>query len=298
MLSLALHQDESAFVYLSGAPKGKKKIEKLGLFSPDFSFDRPFLSQQSSKILLSEMLRDILQLMPNKQQDVYFSFPGDLSYVSIYDDVAQENIKTIVDKDIWLMEQKMGSNVITGLDCQVKVVYKDNGLARLTPVYFPKRILELFTKVCNENNCRLVGLGVNIFNSTEAAKKLTREFDYSVVSFEGDQFELVAIRDSKLIGYSRFTSIRNDILYYDKNGDVPEDLCEAIIRRDASVLNEFRIFLTGTSNSLDTINELIKVQPDIVVLNPMNINSAYSKPTVEYNKKYNTVFSSALGALI
>jgi hypothetical protein len=298
MLSLALHQDESAFVFLSGVPKAKKKIEKLGLFSPDFSFDRSFLSQQSAKILLSEMLKDILELTPMKQQDVYLSFPGELAYVTVYDDVTQDSIKTIVDKDIWLTEQKFGSEMIASLDCQVKVMYKNNGLARITPIYFPKRIIELFKRICHENNCRLVGMGINVFNATEAAKKITRESDYCILSYEAGQYELVAVNDHKVTAYSRFTALRNDVLYIAKSGDVPEDLCDAIVKKDANVLNEFRIFLTGTSNSLEKIYELKEVQPDIVVLNPMNINSAYSKPTVKYNKKYDTVFSSALGALI
>lgn len=194
MLTLALHQDESVFAYLSGTQKGRKKIEKIGLFSPDFSFDWPFIDEQSSKNLLSEMFKEILDVLPIKQQDIYFSFPGEMAYVSIYDNVKQDDVKTIVDKDIWLAEQKFGKEMISDSDCQVKVLYKDNGLARLTPIYFPKRILEILKRVCHENNCRLIGLGINIFNATEVAKKLTKELDFFVLSYEAGQYEVVGIQ--------------------------------------------------------------------------------------------------------
>ena len=298
MLTIALHQDESVFVHLSGAQKGKKKIEKIGLFSPDFSFDRPFIYQQSSKNLLSEMLREILDVLPVKQQEVYFSFPGELAYVTVYDDVKQDEIKTIVDKDIWLAEKKFGNELVSASDCQVKVVYKDNGLARITPIYFPKRILEVFTRVCHENNCKLVGLGINIFNSTEIAKKLTKESDYVILSYEAGQYELTSIKKGILISYARFSAINNKAFYLLKSGNVPEELCDAVIRKDTTVLDSYGIFITGTSHSLEHLRDLQQLAPDMLVLNPMNINSAYSKPTVEYDRRYNTVFSSALGALI
>ncbi len=298
MLTLALHQDESVFVYLSGAQKGKKKIEKIGLFSPDFSFDRPFLSQQSAKNMLSEMLKEILEVLPVKQQDIYFSFPGEIAYVSVYDNVKQDEIKTIVDKDIWLSEQKFGSELVSASDCQVKVLYKDNGLARLTPIYFPKRILEILNRVCHENNCRLIGLGINIFNATEVAKKLTRESDYIILSYEAGQYEMTGVEKGIMISYARFSKLKNKAFYYLKSGSVPEELCDAVIRRDSTVLDAYRIFVTGTSHSLEHIQDLLQVAPDMVVMNPMSINGAYNKPTVEYDRRYNTVFSSALGALI
>lgn len=298
MLTIALHKDESVFAYLSAVQKGIRKIRKTGLYYPDFSFDRPFFAEQSSKTLFSKMFKEILNDLSLKEQDIHFSFPADVAYINVYDDVKQENVRTIANKDIWLTEQKFGKEMISASDCQVKVVYKNNGLARLIPIYFPKNILDIVNFACAENDCNLVGLGINILNASEIAEKLTEDLEFFVLSYEARQYELIGIEEGSLQSYARFSALNDKAFYYSKRGKVFEDLCEAVIKKDSKILNKYRIFMTGTSGSLEHIQELIQCAPDIVVLNPMSINSAYSKPILEYDRKYNTVFSSALGALI
>jgi hypothetical protein len=144
----------------------------------------------------------------------------------------------------------------------------------------------------------LVGLGINIFNASGLVKKITDESEYFLLSYEAGQYELVDMQEGSMRSYVRFSAINNKAFYYLKSGKVSEELCEAVIQKNSEILNKYRIFMTGTSGSLEHIQELIQCAPDIVVLNPMSINSAYSKPTLEYDRKYNTVFSSALGALI
>ncbi len=298
MLTLALHHDESVFVYLSEKQKGKKNIEQLGLFSPGFSFDRTFLFQHNAKDLLSDMLKDVLDAIPEKGQDVFFSFPADLAYIAVYDDVPRENVKTIVDKDVWLTELKFGEKLIAQSDCQVKVVYKKNGQALLTSIYYPKLILELFRSICEEHNCRLVGMGINIFNATEVAKKASKDTEYIVIDYKRNEYELVNVQDDNVLGYARFSFINDHLLYIARNGVIPEGLCEAVVQKNADELDRYRIFLTGDSQQLEKMNELVEIQPDIVILNPMKVTTAYLKPSVSYDKHYDTVFSSALGALI
>jgi hypothetical protein len=298
MLTLALHHDESVFVYLSETQKGKKAIEQLGLFSPGFSFDRGFLYQHDAKEILSKMLKEVLEISSEKNQDVYFSFPSDLAYISLYDDVAKENIRTIVDKDVWLTELKFGHELIEQSDCQVKVVYKQNGLALLTSIYYPKMILTLLRTVCEENKCNLVGMGINIFNATEIAKKASKDTEYIVIGFKQNEYELVSVQNDNVLGYARFSDINDHLLYVAKNGVIPDGLCEAVAKKDKVELEKYRIFLTGSSQTLPDMKNLIEAQPDIVMLNPMDVNTTYNKPSVAYDKHYDTVFSSALGALI
>lgn len=298
MLTLALHHEESVFVYLSETQKGKKSIEQLGLFSTDFSFDRTFIYQHNAKDLLSDMLKDILDVLPEKEQDVFISFPADLAYIAVYDDVPKENVKNVVDKDVWLTELKFGHDLIAQSDCQVKVVYKENGLALLTSIYYPKMILELFRSICEDYDCRLVGMGINIFNATEVAKNASRDNDYVVIDIKKNEYELVNVRHDNVIGYARFSYINDHLLYIARNGMIPAGLCEAIVQKDAAELDRYRIFLTGDSKHIQDMNDLVNIQPDIVILNPMKVNAGYLKPTVSYDKHYDTVFSSALGALI
>ncbi|MCF7832964.1 MAG: hypothetical protein K9N05_05260 [Candidatus Marinimicrobia bacterium] len=298
MLTLALHHDESVFVYLSETQKGKKSIEQLGLFSPDFSFNRSFLYQHNAKDLLSEMLEGILNEIKKNNQDIFFSFPADLAYISLYDDILKENVKSIVDKDVWLTELKFGHELIEQSDCQVKVVYKENGLSLLTSIYYPKKILELFRSICEENHCRLIGMGINIFNATEVAKKASNDTEYIVIDIKKNEYEIVSVYNDNVLGYARFSNINDHLLYVARNGVIPEGLCEAVVLKNAAELDKYRIFLTGDSKYIQDMEDLVEIQPDIVILNPMNINTSYMKPTVAYDKHYDTVFSSALGALI
>ena len=298
MLTLALHHDESVFVYLSEEQKGKKSIEQLGLFSPGFSFDRTFIYQHNARDILSDMLKDILDVLPEKEQDVFFSFPADLAYVAIYDDVPKNSVKAIVDKDVWLTELKFGHDLIAQSDCQVKVVHKENGLALLTSIYYPKMIHELFRSICEEYDCRLIGMGINIFNATEVAKKSSRDSEYVLIDLKKNEYELVNVLNDNVLGYARFSFINDHLLYIARSGLIPKGLCEAVVNRDAAELDKYRIFLTGDSGHIPEMNELVEIQPDIVILNPMNMNAGYLKPTVSYDKHYDTVFSSALGALI
>ena len=298
MLTLALHHDESVFVYLSETQKGKKSIEQLGLFPPDFSFDRSFLYQHNAKDMLSDMLKEILDKLKIQAQDVFFSFPADLAYIALYNDVPRENVKTIVDKDVWLTELKFGPELIAQSDCQVKVIYKENGLALLTSVYYPKMILELFSSVCEDHHCNLVGIGINIFNTTEIAKKASKDTEYIVIGFKKNEYELVSVHNDNVLGYARFSYINDHLLYIARNGKIPEGLCEAVVQKNAAELDKYRIFLTGESQCLKDMNDLVEAQPDIVILNPMNINTSYQKPSVAYDKHFDTVFSSALGTLI
>ena len=298
MLTLALHHDESVFVYLGEVQKGKKNIEQLGSFKPDFSFDRNFLYQHNAKDLLSDMLKGILDKLKIRAQDVFFSFPADLAYIALYDDVPKNNVKTIVDKDVWLTELKFGHELIAQSDCQVKVIYKENGLALLTSVYYPKKIFELFSSVCEDHQCRLIGIGINIFNVTELAKKASRDTEYVVIALKKNEFELVSVLNDNVLGYARFSYINDHLLYIARNGKIPSGLCEAVVQKNADELDKYRIFLTGESECINDMNDLVETQPDIVILNPMNVNTSYQKPSSAYDKHFDTVFSSALGALI
>jgi len=298
MLTLALHHDESVFVYLSETQKGKKNIEQLGLFPPDFSFDRSFLYQHNAKDLLSDMLKEILDKLKIQEQDLFFSFPADLAYIALYDDIPKDKVKSIVDKDVWLTELKFGHELIAQSDCQVKVVYKENGFALLTSVYYPKMILELFSSVCEDHRCRLIGIGINIFNATELAKKASKDTEYIVIGFKKNEVELVSVRNDNVLGYARFSYINDHLLYIARNGMIPDGLCEAIVQKNADKLDRYRIFITGQSDCIKDMNELVKIQPDIVILNPMNVNTSYHVPSAAYDKHFDTVFSSALGALI
>jgi hypothetical protein len=298
MLTLALHHEESVFVYLSEAQKGKKTIEQLGMFSPGFSFDRSFIYQHNARDILSDMLKDILDVLPEKEQDIFFSFPSDLAYMAIYDDVPRNSVKAIVDKDVWLTELKFGHDLIAQSDCQVKVVYKENGLALLTSIYYPKMIFELFRSICEEYDCRMIGMGINIFNATEVAKKASRDTEYVLIDLKKNEYELVNVLNDNVLGYARFSYINDHLLYIARSGFVPAGLCEAVVRKDAAELDKYRIFLTGDSQHIQMMNDLVEIQPDIVILNPMKINAGYSKPSVSYDKHFDTVFSSALGALV
>lgn len=298
MLTLSLHHEESVFVYLSEMQKGRKSIEQLGLFSTEFSFDRSFVYQHNAKDLLSDMLEDILKVLPEKEQDVFFSFPADLAYIAVYDDVPKESVKTIVDKDVWLTELKFGRDLIAQSDCQVKVVYKKNDLALLTSIYYPKMITELFRSICEDHNCRLVGIGINIFNATEVAKKASKDTEYVLIDLKKNEYELINVKQDNVLGYARFSFINDHLLYVARSGVIPKGLCEAVVQKNAAELDKYRIFITGDSKHIEEMNEFVNIQPDIVILNPMNITTAFLQPTVSYDKHYNTVFTSALGALI
>ncbi|MBN2780649.1 MAG: hypothetical protein JXR21_01650 [Candidatus Marinimicrobia bacterium] len=244
------------------------------------------------------MLKDILDRLSLKNEDIYFSFPAELTYISLYDKVPKQMVQALVDKDVWLTELKFGRDLIEESDCQVKVVYKEDGSTFLTSVYYPKIIYSLISSACQENKCNLVGLGVNIFNATEIAKQSFTGTSYVVVGFGNNEFEMANVVQDTVIGYARFTSVNEHVLFYARSGEISGRLCEAIVNRDAETLQEHQIFLTGNSVNLRNMNELEKVHLKTRILNPMTVNAGYLKPSVAYDKQYDTVFSYALGALI
>ncbi len=298
MLTLALHHDESVFVYLSEVQKGKKDIEQLGLFSLDFSFNTAFLYQKDAKNILSGILKEIIDLLSVKDEDLYFSFPADLTYVSLYDQVLKEDIQSVIDKDVWLTELKFGHDFIEQSDCQVKVSYKEKNLASLTAIYYPKMIYELLQFACQDNHCKLVGMGVNIFNATEIVKNSVTGTNYIVIVLKQDECELVNIVDDIIVGYTRFAYVNEHLLFYAKNGIIPDGLCKAVATNDTNILQRHMIYLTGSSTYIHEKCALKQADEKIKIINPMVVNTTYLKPSVAYDKQYDTVFSSALGALI
>ena len=144
----------------------------------------------------------------------------------------------------------------------------------------------------------MIGMGINIFNATEVAKKVSRDSEYVLIDFKKNEYELVNVLNDNVLGYARFSFINDHLLYIARSGEVPAGLCEAVVRKDAAELDKYRIFLTGDSWHMAEMNELKEIQPDIVILNPMKVNTGYLKPTVSYDKHYDTVFSAALGALV
>ncbi len=298
MLTLALHHDESVFVYLSEVQKGKKNIEQLGLFSLDFSFNTAFLYQKDAKNMLSAMLKEIIDLLSVKDEDLYFSFPADLIYISLYDQVLKEDIQSVIDKDVWLTELKFGHDFIKQSDCQVKVSYKEKNLASLTAIYYPKMIYELLQSACRDNHCKLVGMGVNIFNATEIVKNSVTGTNYIVIELKQDEYELVNIVDNIIVGYTRFTYVNEHLLFFARNGVIPDGLCKAVVTNDATILQRHIIYLTGSSTHIHEKCALKQAHEKIKIINPMVVNTTYLKPSVAYDKQYDTVFSSALGALI
>ena len=298
MLTLALHHDESVFVYLSEAQKGKRTIKQLGFFSPEFVFDRTFLYQKNAGNLLSAMIKEILQTLSLKKESVYFSFPGELVYTTFYEQVPREKVQSVIDKDIWMTELKLGRPFIEQSDCQVKVLYRQKDEADLTCIYYPKKVNELVMRACHDNHCEAVGLGINIFNASEIAKHVFTGENYIVAELVNNTFELVNVVKDRITGYTRFSSVNDHLLFYANNGDIPEGLPEALVSGKTDVLDQYKIFITGNSASIGHLHKLKNIHANIRLLNPMSVNKTYIKPSENFNEQYDTVFSSALGAMI
>ncbi|MFO7841202.1 MAG: hypothetical protein R6V48_03460 [Fidelibacterota bacterium] len=299
MLTLALHHDESVFVYVNEAKTGKNKIEQLGLFPSDFSFDTQFLHQKNAGLLFENMLKEILHALSLKNEILYFSFSAELCYFSFYDDVDKENIEELVDKDIWLTTLKFGSDYTERSECQVKVLHRADRKISLICIYYPKEILKIVKKSCRDLSCRPAGLGINIFNLSEIARHSSSVTEYIIAVFHREMYEVMNIADNSVLGYARFSYINDNIIYFARSGNVPPAVCKALAEKNSEVLNNYVLYLSCSSGQLESVRELSGQKDNIHILNPMNIGSPnYSKPSVAYEKKYDTVFSSALGALM
>ncbi|MBW6458239.1 MAG: hypothetical protein K0B52_03660 [FCB group bacterium] len=244
------------------------------------------------------MIREILQTLSLKNEHIFFSFPGELVYITFYEQVSKDKIQSVIDKDIWLAEIKLGHTFIEQSDCQVKVLYREKETADLTCIYYPKKINELVMRACHDNHCELVGLGINIFNASEIAKHTFTGENYIVAGFENNIFELVNVVQDKITGYARFSSVKDHLLFYANHGDIPEGLPEALTGGRTDILDQYKILITGNSSSIDHLHKLKNTHANIRVLNPMSANTSYIKPSENYNEQYDTVFTSALGAMI
>ena len=299
MLTLALHHDESVFVYLSEAKKGKNTIEQLGLFPPDFSFDSKFLHQENAGDLFRDMLKEILDTLSLEREDLYFSFSAELTYISLYPDVPKADIQELVDRDIWLTEMKFGAAFIEERECQVKVSHSGDGRVSLTCIYYPELILEMMKTVCAELSCELKGMGITLFNASEVAKHSTSSASYLLVFRHRDMYEVMDISNDSIRAYARFSPVNGNPVFFARSGSIPDEVCKALCRKDGTELGDREMFVTGSSRGLEDIKSLSEGNPNIHMLNPMRISTAnYTKPAVAYDKRYDTVFSSALGALI
>ncbi|MDZ7797506.1 MAG: hypothetical protein U5N56_10930 [Candidatus Marinimicrobia bacterium] len=245
------------------------------------------------------MLKEILLALSLKNEDLFFSFSAQLAYFSFYDNVDKENIEEIIDKDIWLTTLKLGSDYTEGSECQVKVVHRADRKLSLICIYYPKAILEIIKKACSDLSCRPAGLGINIFNLSEIARHSSSVTEYFIAVIHRKVYEVMNIADDSVLGYARFSYINGSIIYYARNGDVPDAFCKALVEKNSEFLNNYVVYLSCSSEQLESVSELSGQKDNIHILNPMNIGSPnYSKPSVTYEKKYNTVFSSALGALM
>lgn len=298
MITLALHHDESVFVYLSETSTNKKKIEQLGFFSTDFHLNRNFLFRPEAKNRLGNMFKDLLDVLKANKQECIFSIPADLCYFSFYDDIPGDRVQEMVDKDLWLTELKLGKAFIEQSDCQVKVIHKKGGLVSFTAVYFPNMLHEYFSGICREHDCRLSRIGINLFNNTEIADALSPDHNYWLLSLENHCYELLHMREDTIRGFSRFCSKESGIMYLAKQGEIPGELCQALLQRDTEILQKYSIIFTSAGSDMRPVKSFREKMPFIRVLNPMLLDTYYEKPVISYDEQYDTVFSCALGALI
>ncbi|MDZ7821284.1 MAG: hypothetical protein U5N26_05420 [Candidatus Marinimicrobia bacterium] len=205
MLTLALHHDESVFVYLKEAGKGKHQIEQLGLFPSVFSFDQQFLYQKDAELSFRKMLKDILEVLSLKDEALYLSFSAQLCYFSFYENIPKDDIRELVDKDIWLTKLKFGADFAERNECQVKALYKPDNRVSLICIYYPKLIREMISMACRELSCQAAGLGIHIFNISEVARLAVSEKEYVIAYFHRDMYEVMHIADDYVRGYARFS---------------------------------------------------------------------------------------------
>jgi hypothetical protein len=298
MITLALHHDESVFVYLSETSTNKKNIEQLGFFPMEFHLDRSFLFHGEARNLLSKMLKNVLAVLKIKGDSCFFSLPADLSYLSFYEDMPEEKVRDLIDRDLWLTELKLGKDYIEQSDCQLRMLPRRNGHLDLSAVYFPGIIKSLFTEVCRENHCDLQGLGINIFNETEVAARQSADHDYWLISLEKNFCELVHMQNDTVTAFARFSGDGDQLQFFARQGIIEDELCEGIMQKDPVILRKYPLFLTCAGTDIEPLEKFRSKIPYIRILDPMRIDTVYRKPATKYNEQYNTVFSCALGALI
>lgn len=298
MLTVSLHSSESVFVYLSGTKKEKKSIQQLGMVDLDFSFYTRFLYEEDAREKFTALFKDLLQALNKANEDIYVSIPAEMVYFSLYENIRKNKVQSVVDDDVWLTEQKMGRDFIQQSDCQVKVVYNDDK-ASLTAVYFPKIVSTLFKKVCEDCDCSLVGIGINLINATNFIEKSLGKKEYYLLNMTDHGYEILKTDNRHVVSYAHFIYEKKGITFLSKAGKIDKEECLMLLDskyRGKRILDR-SVFCMGESRQVSQINALVRKNGLIEKISPIHDNNSYTIGNIKYDQSYDVMFTSALGVL-
>lgn len=296
MITLALHHEETVFVYLSETDT--KNIKQLGFISPDFQFNSAFLHRPDAPEQFGKMLGEILKKLKIPGDTLYISFPADLVHMSRYDEVPEDVVRALIDQDLWLNKLKFGDDFIEHSDCQVRLLHKKEKLAFLNALYFPKAVYDIFSGASRKLHCTLAGIGLNLFNVSEVVRHIS-DTEHNVILFLEEQHcELMHMDGDLPVGYARFIRIPGPMFFSERQGNIPEGLCEMIAGNTATDTGKYPLYAASSVTAIGQLYELRQRIPTLQIVDPLSIETVYSKPETEFDKKYDPVFAGALGALL
>ncbi|MFA7194994.1 MAG: hypothetical protein WC210_04615, partial [Candidatus Neomarinimicrobiota bacterium] len=76
------------------------------------------------------------------------------------------------------------------------------------------------------------------------------------------------------------------------------ELCEMSAGAREADSGKYPLYAACSVPAIGHLHKLKQRIPALRIVDPLPINTVYSKPEAEFDKKYNTVFASALGALL
>lgn len=296
MITLAVHHDETVFVYLSETDT--KNIKQLGFISPDFQFNRAFLHRSDAPEQFGKMLGEILKQLKIPGDTLYISFPADLVHLSRYDEVPESEVQDLIDQDLWLNKLKFGDDFIEQSDCQVRLLHKKDKLAFLNALYFPKAVYDIFSAASRKHHCTLAAIGLNLFNLGELVRHIS-DTEHNMILFLEEQYcELMHMEGELPVGYARFACTPGPMFFSERQGNIPEELCEMIAGNTAEDPGKYPLYAASSVTAIKYLYELRQRIPTLQIVDPLSVKSVYSKPETEFDNKYDPVFAGALGALL